>query len=108
MLTALRHLILKVTTLPSAAQRMREDPSSIFTAVESAGIKSELRKGPVEVLIVNIARLESGVEANYFPLFSYYLNSSQPLMFCGTLQKIHYSELLNGDRLLERNQAAIR
>ena len=42
--------------LESAAQRMREDPSSIFAAVESVGLKLEPRKGPVEVLIVDNAR----------------------------------------------------
>ena len=38
---------------------MREDPTSIFSAVESVGLKLEPRKGPVEVLLVDNARRAS-------------------------------------------------
>jgi uncharacterized protein (TIGR03435 family) len=46
-------------TLPSAAAAMRENPDSIFAAVESAGFRLNARKSPVEILIVDHAEQPS-------------------------------------------------
>ncbi len=45
--------------LPSAASRTREDPSSIFGAVEEAGFELQARKEPVDVLIIDHAEKPS-------------------------------------------------
>ena len=42
-------------TLPSAARDMRQDPGSIFTAIEEAGLKLEPRKSPLQILVVDHA-----------------------------------------------------
>jgi len=46
-------------TLPSAAAAMRENPDSIFGAVESVGFRLNARKSPVEILIVDHAEQPS-------------------------------------------------
>lgn len=46
-------------TLPSAAAAMRENPDSIFGAVESIGFRLNARKSPVEILIVDHAEQPS-------------------------------------------------
>jgi uncharacterized protein (TIGR03435 family) len=40
-------------TLDSAARNMREDPSSMFSAIEKAGFRLNSRKDPVEVLVID-------------------------------------------------------
>jgi hypothetical protein len=40
-------------TLTSAATAMRDEPSSIFSAVERVGLRLDSRKGPVEMLVVD-------------------------------------------------------
>lgn len=42
-------------TLRGAAQAMREDPGSIFRAVEPAGLELQARKEPLEVIVVEHA-----------------------------------------------------
>jgi len=46
-------------TLPSAAVAMRENPDSIFAALESAGFRLNARKSSVEILIVDHAEQPS-------------------------------------------------
>lgn len=46
-------------TLPSAAAAMRENPDSIFGAVESIGFRLNARKSPIEILIVDHAERPS-------------------------------------------------
>jgi uncharacterized protein (TIGR03435 family) len=46
-------------TLKEAARTMLKDPSSIFSAIEEAGLKLESRKGPVDVLVVEHAERPS-------------------------------------------------
>jgi uncharacterized protein (TIGR03435 family) len=47
------------STLPSAAAAMRENPDSIFSALESIGLSLSARKSPVEILIVDHAEQPS-------------------------------------------------
>jgi len=46
-------------TLPSAAAAMRENPDSIFGAVESIGFKLNAPKSPIEILVVDHAEQPS-------------------------------------------------
>jgi uncharacterized protein (TIGR03435 family) len=47
-------------TLESAAITMRNDPDSIFSSIEGAGLRLNSRKGPLELLVVDHAEKPSG------------------------------------------------